>query len=112
MKEDLKILGVSANSHDAELEGACGKCCAECKLFYRQLKDDAELEKIVSERLGMNIAQNELRCEGCTSLKRFVNISECPICFCCKDKEINYCRECSKNEECGIKKEIPNLMIF
>jgi hypothetical protein len=112
LKEDFKILGVSANLHDAELEGACGKCCAECGLFYRKLDDNPELKKNVSQQLGINVAQNELRCEGCTSLKRFVHISECPICFCNKDRGVNYCRECGENETCTMRAEISNAMIF
>lgn len=112
MKEDLKILGVSANSHDAELEGICGKCCAECKLFYRRIEEDSELGKEISERLGVDVAQNELRCEGCTSLKRFVHVSECPICFCCKDKDINSCGECNENKNCEMKKDICTVMFF
>ena len=113
MREDLKILGVPANSHDAELEGVCGKCCAECRLFYRKLEEEPELAAKVSEQLGIEgIEQHELRCEGCTSLKRFVHISECPICFCSKDRGVNYCRECGENETCTMRIEISNAMIF
>ncbi len=112
MIEDLRVLGISANLHDAELEAACGKCCAECRLFYRQTVEDPELKKRVSQLLEVDVAQNELRCEGCTSLKRFVHISECPICFCCKDHGVNYCRECGENQICMTKKEISCAMNF
>ena len=113
MREDLKILGVPANSHDAELEGVCGKCCAECRLFYRKLEEEPELAAKVSEQLGIEgIEQHELRCEGCTSLKRFVHISECPICFCCKDYGVSFCKECSSSALCEMKKEISNVMTF
>ncbi len=112
MKDDLKILGVSANLHDVELEGICGKCCAECKLFYRQLDDDPQLSRKISEQLGVDAEQSELRCEGCTSLKRFVHVSECPICFCCKDRDVNSCKECSQKDLCDMRKEIGNMMNF
>lgn len=112
MKEDFKILGVSANLHDVELEGICGKCCAECKLFYRQPSNDPELGRKISERLGVDAEQNELQCEGCTSLRRFVHVSECPICFCCKDRDINSCKECGQKDVCNMKKEISGMMNF
>lgn len=110
MKEDLKILGISANSHDMELEGICGKCCAECGLFYRQSDEDVQLCRKISEQIGEDVKQSELRCEGCTSLKRFVHVSECPICFCCKDRDINSCKECSQKSSCDMREEISGMI--
>lgn len=111
MSEDLKILGISANSDDVELEGLCGKCCAECGLFYRQSdEEDLQLGRKISEQIGLDVEQSELRCEGCTSLKRFVHVSECPICFCCKDRDINSCKECSQKTSCDMRKEISSMI--
>jgi len=69
----------------------CGLLCEACTVFIAT-KEDPERLRSLSARLG--IPEEEMRCFGCRSEKRFGPCSDCRFSPCAERKGISFCSEC------------------
>lgn len=75
----------------SELAATCGLLCSACSV-YIATKEDPERLKRISLRFG--IPEEEVRCLGCGSDKRFGPCSSCIFSPCATGKGLSFCREC------------------
>lgn len=76
----------------SELAATCGLVCSACSVFIAT-KEDPERLKRISLRFG--IPEEEVRCLGCGSDKRFGPCSSCIFSPCATGKGLTTCSECA-----------------
>jgi ribosomal protein L40E len=75
----------------SELAATCGLLCSACSVYIATKEDSVRLKRI-SQRFG--IPEEEVRCFGCGSGKRFGPCSVCSFSPCAKGKGLAFCSEC------------------
>lgn len=80
---------------DRSLVGRCGLYCGACSI-YRAYKDNGEYLKRLAEHF--KCALEKVRCEGCMNLTPKCWGYECKIVNCLKEKNLQFCYQCSEWE--------------
>lgn len=84
----------------------CGLLCEACSVFIAT-QEDPERLKALSARLGL--PEEEVRCSGCRSEKRFGPCADCRFSPCAGGKNISFCSECD-SFPCGDLVEFQGAM--
>ncbi len=74
-----------------EVASVCGLLCETCTVFIATKEDPERLKKL-SGLLG--IPEDEIRCFGCRSGKKFGPCADCFFAPCAEGKGISFCSEC------------------
>ncbi|MFA0889190.1 MAG: DUF3795 domain-containing protein [Synergistales bacterium] len=74
-----------------ELAAACGLLCGACSVYIATQEDPERLKRI---SLKFGIPEEEVRCFGCGSDKKFGPCKDCLFSACAKERELDFCSEC------------------
>jgi hypothetical protein len=74
------------------ISATCGLLCSACSVFIATNEDPERLKRI---SLKFGIPEEEVRCFGCRSDKRFGPCGGCLFSACAKEKGIAFCSDCN-----------------
>lgn len=75
----------------SELAATCGLLCSACSVYIATNEDPERLRRI---SLKFGLPEEEVRCFGCGSNKRFGPCADCGFSACAKEKGLVNCSEC------------------
>jgi len=86
----------------------CGICCATCSVYIASTEEPDKL-KWIAQRF--NLTEEEVKCEGCRSEKRFHHCKDCTFIACAEKEGVDFCSACSKypcQELVDFQKQLPH----
>jgi hypothetical protein len=106
--KEMNMTEEQVKSSDKKYAAVCGLFCQACYAFIGTAEDPTRLKNLA---IQWQCSEEEVKCYGCRSEKRFPFCSTCKMSACAAEKNVDFCGEC-ENYPCedlrNFRDELPH----